>query len=87
MSLGEQVNAQKEPWIDQAPYFVKPGGLHDLTIFCPESAKVYADRVVEKVPIVSEMVSCMAMASTPSDAATEPIAGKLRCLYHKGSHR
>ena len=47
LSLGEQVNVHKKAWIwmpDELPYFVKPERVQDMTLFVPESAKVYADR-------------------------------------------
>ena len=61
LSLGIQVNEHKRPWIwmpDQLPYFVKADRVEDLTVFCPESAKIYADRVVENVPILNESITC-----------------------------
>ena len=57
LSLGEQVNVHKKAWIwmpDELPYFAKPARVQDMTLFVPESAKVYADPVVENVPILSE---------------------------------
>ena len=41
-------------WLpDQLPFLVKAGCVQDMTFHCPESAKIYADRVVENVPILA----------------------------------
>ena len=41
----------------------KPTELTKSPSFCPESAKIYADRVVENVPILAERVSGVDMNS------------------------
>ena len=54
LSVGIQVNEHKRPWIwfpDQLPFFVKADRVQDLTFFCPESAKIYADCIEENVSI------------------------------------
>ena len=64
LSVGIQVNEHKRPWIwfpDQLPFFVKADRVQDVTFFCPESAKIYADRIEENVPVLRESVSCSAL--------------------------
>eukprot|EP00439_Symbiodinium_sp_Y106_P022683 s2641_g2.t2 len=61
LSIGIQVNEHKRPWVwfpDQLPFFVKADRVQDVTFFCPESAKIYADRVEENVPVLRESVVC-----------------------------
>ena len=66
LSVGLQVNEHQRPFIwlpDQLPFLVKAGRVQDMTFHCPESAKIYADRVVENVPILAETVSGLDMSS------------------------
>ena len=64
ISLGQQVNEQGKAWIwfpNQLPYFIQSHRISDVTFHCPESAKLYVDRVEQNVPILSETVECLAM--------------------------
>ena len=66
LSVGLQVNGHQRPFIwlpNQLPFLVKADRAHEITFFCPESAKIYADRVVENVPILAERVSGVDMNS------------------------
>ena len=66
LSVGVQVNEHQRPFIwlpNQLPFLVKADRAHEITFFCPESAKIYADRVVENVPILAEKVSGVDMNS------------------------
>ena len=66
LSVGLQVNGHQRPFIwlpNQLPFLVKADRAHEITFFCPESAKIYADRVVENVPILAEKVSGVDMNS------------------------
>ena len=76
ISLGQQVNEHGRAWIwfpNQLPFFVKSNRLSDITFHCPESAKIYANRVVENVPILLESVECLAMPAKESHlSAAEP---------------
>ena len=71
LSLGIQVNEHKRAWIwfpDKMPFFVKPERLQDVTFHCPEDAKIYADRVVQNVPILKESITCSGLpASTKAE--------------------
>lgn len=60
---------------NQLPFFIKLDRLGDVTFHCPESAKIYADRVVENVPILAERVECLAMPVEPSSESKE-VSGK-----------
>ena len=79
LSLGQQVNEQGKAWVwfpNQLPFFIKPERLSDVTFHCPESAKIYADRVVENDPILSERVECVAMPAEPTSSSHEKPAEK-----------
>ena len=55
ISLGQQVNDHGGSMVwfpNQLPYFIKSDRLGDVVHHCSESAKIYADRVVEHVPIL-----------------------------------
>ena len=57
LSVGIQVNEHQRPFIwfpGQLPYLVKADRASEIAHHVPESAKIYADRVHENVPIVSE---------------------------------
>ena len=74
LSAGIQVNEHKRPWIwfpDQLPFFVKADRVQDLTFFCPESAKIYADRIQENVPILREPVTCCTLPAFRSPEQPE----------------
>eukprot|EP00438_Fugacium_kawagutii_P007496 Skav230013 [mRNA] locus=scaffold1958:420290:428629:+ [translate_table: standard] len=81
LSLGQQVNEQGRAWIwfpNQLPFFVKSNRLADVTFHCPESAKIYVDRVEQNVPILAETVECLAMPavddpSRPAASSSGPI--------------
>ena len=45
-------------------FFIKADRAQDVTFHRPESATIYADRIVEKVPIMNEVLSCC-MGSDP----------------------
>ena len=71
LSLGQQVNEQGKAWVwfpNQLPFFIQSHRLSDVTFHCPESAKIYVDRVEQNVPILSESVECLAM---PAEASGE----------------
>eukprot|EP00435_Cladocopium_sp_Y103_P014697 s1958_g3.t1 len=80
LSLGQQVNEQGKGWVwfpNQLPFFIKPERLADVTFHCPESAKIYADRVVENVPILHERVECVAMPAEPASLSRDEPAEKV----------
>jgi len=57
LSVGLQVNGHQRPFIwlpNQLPFLVKADRAHEITFFCPDSAKIYADRAVENVPILQK---------------------------------
>ena len=69
LSLGQQVNEQGKTWVwfpNQLPFFIQSHRLSDVTFHCPESAKIYVDRVEQNVPILSESVECLAMPAEAS---------------------
>ena len=71
LSLGIQVNERKRAWVwfpDQMPFFIEPECLQDVTFHCPESAKIYADKVVQNVPILKESITCSGL---PASAKAE----------------
>ena len=94
LSVGIQVNEHKKPWVwfpDQLPFFIKADRVQDVTFFCPESAKIYADRVDQNVPIMSERVTCGALPSMPSSSAKAPpessdAENMLKDLFGDGDH-
>ena len=68
LSLGIQVSEHQNPWVwfpGQLPFFIKADRVQDVTFHCPESAKIYVDRVVQIVPILHETLSC--------DVGTNPV--------------
>ena len=68
LSIGIQVNEHKHPWV----WFpVKADRVQDVTFFCPESAKIYADRVEENVPVLRESVVCSALPAFGSSQKPE----------------
>ena len=65
LSLGMQVNENHNQrhfvWLpDQLPFLIKADRVQ-VTFHCPESAKIFADLVVENVPNLSESVVGVAM--------------------------
>ena len=70
LSVGIQVNEHKPPWI-WFPDLVKADRVQDLTFFCPESAKMYADRIEENVPSLKESVTCCALPAFGSPEQRE----------------
>ena len=75
LSVGLQVNGHQRPFIwlpNQLPFLVKAERAHEITFFCPESAKIYADRVVENVPILAERVSGIDMNDMNSNIPLAP---------------
>eukprot|EP00438_Fugacium_kawagutii_P025376 Skav223563 [mRNA] locus=scaffold34:198043:207130:- [translate_table: standard] len=81
LSLGQQVNEQGRAWIwfpNQLPFFVQSSRLADVTFHCPESAKIYVDRVEQNVPILAETIECLAMPavddpSKPAASSSDPV--------------
>ena len=78
LSVGIQVNEHRRPFIwlpDQLPYLVKADRVKDMVHHVPDSAKIFADRVEENVPIMSESV-CIAMpaSSGGSSGSKDPIS-------------
>ncbi len=66
LSVGLQVNEHQRPFVrlpDQLPFLLKADRVQDIMFHCPESAKIYADRVVENVPVLAETVSGLDMQS------------------------
>eukprot|EP00435_Cladocopium_sp_Y103_P060485 s1600_g22.t1 len=77
LSVGIQVNEHRRPFIwlpDQLPYLVKADRVKDMVHHVPDSAKIFADRVEENIPIMSESV-CIAMpaSSGGSSGSKDPI--------------
>ena len=80
LSVGIQVEQHRRPFIwfpGQLPYLIKADRAKDVVHHVPESAKIYASRVDENVPILSESV-CVAMpASTGgSSGSKDPISSE-----------
>ena len=78
LSVGIQVEEHRRPFVwfpGQLPYLIKADRIEDVVHHVPESARIYADRVVENVPIMSESV-CVAMPATTggSSGSKDPIA-------------
>ena len=65
----------------QLPYLVKADRVKDMVHHVPDSAKIFADRVEENVPIVSESV-CVAMPASSVEAAAPktPSRRRSQCL-------
>ena len=77
LSVGMQVNEHKQPFIwmpDQLPFLIKADRVQDMTFHCLESAKtkIYADRVVENVLVLSESVVGVAMQAQVEDVPLAP---------------
>ena len=73
VSLGIQVNQHRKPFVwmpDELPYFFKPDRIGDMTLYCPTSAKIPVDRVVENVPIIRERVTCGGLPAAPSPGSS-----------------
>ena len=72
VSLGIQVNQHKKPliWLpDELHFFVKPERAGDLSVHCPEAAKLPVEKVVENVPILRQKVtSCLPAIADPPEA-------------------
>ena len=69
LSLGQQVNEQGKAWVwfpNQLPFFIQSHRLADVTFHCPENARIYVDRVEQNVPILAEVVECLAMPADPT---------------------
>ena len=80
LSVGIQVEQHRRPFIwfpGQLPYLIKADRAKDVVHHVPESAKIYASRVDENVPILSESV-CVAMpASTGgSSGSKDPVSSE-----------
>ena len=58
LSVGIQVNEHRRfVWMpDQLPFMVKADRVGELVMHVPESAKIYADRVEQNVPSLSETI-------------------------------
>ena len=77
LSLGQQVNEQGKAWVwfpNQLPLFIQSHRLSDVTFHCPESAKIYVDRVEQNVPILSESLECLAMPAEASGQSESVMA-------------
>ena len=64
LSVGIQVNEHRRPFVwmpDQLPFMVKADRVGEMVMHVPESAKIYADRVDQNVPILSETIQVHAM--------------------------
>ena len=67
------MNEHQRPFIwfpNQLPYLVKADRVQDIVHHVPESAKIYADRVQENVPIISESVTIAMPASTGGSSSS-----------------
>ena len=63
LSLGIQVEEHGRPFIwfpGQLPYLVKADRASEIVHHVPESAKLYADRVEQYVPIITENIAVIA---------------------------
>ena len=72
LSVGIQVNEHQRPLVwfpNQLPYLIKADRVQDIVHHVPESAKIYADRVHENVPIMSESV-CIAMPASTGGSSS-----------------
>ena len=72
LSVGIQVNEHQRPFVwfpNQLPYLIKADRVQDIVHHVPESAKIYADRVHENVPIMSESV-CIAMPASTGGSSS-----------------
>ena len=58
---------------NQLPYLVKADQVQDIVHHVPESAKIYADRVQENVPIISESVTIAMPASTGGSSSSRDL--------------
>ena len=79
ISLGQQVNDHGRAWVwfpGQLPYFIKSDRLGDVVHHCPESVKIYADRVVENVVILCDSIECIAMPATDSNFMKEHVSAQ-----------
>lgn len=63
----------------QLPYLVKADRIQDLVAHVPESAKIYADRVEQNVPIIAEQLDAISpgpgsepVEGTPSEEPRSP---------------
>ena len=63
LSVGIQVNEHRRfVWMpDQLPFMVKADRVGEMVMHVPESAKIYADRVEQNVPSLSETIQAHAM--------------------------
>jgi len=87
ISLGQQVNdhGRARVWFpNQLPYFIKPDRLGDVVQHCPESAKIYADRLVENVPILNDSTECIAMPAADSNKLGEHVSAQPSDLPETG---
>ena len=89
LSVGIQVEQHKRPFVwvpGQLPYLIKADRIKDMVLHVPESAKIYASRVDENVPILSEAVTVTMAPSFPSDLprSEEPLALEREALPHFG---
>ena len=78
LSLGIQVNEHKRAWVwfpDRLPFFIKPECLQDVTFHCPESARIYADKVVQNVPILKESITCSGLPASATAESKGTFAG------------
>ena len=70
------MNEHQRPFIrfpNQLPYLVKADRVQDIVHHVPESAKIYADRVQENVPIISESVTIAMPASKGGSSSSRDL--------------
>ena len=73
LSAGLQVEQHGRPFVwfpGQLPYLIKADRVSDVVHHVPESARIYADRVEQNVPILSESVAVAAPDAVSGMPAT-----------------
>ena len=80
LSVGIQVEQHRRPFVwfpGQLPYLIKADRVKDVVHHVPESARIYASRVAENVPILSESI-CVAMPASMggSSGSKDPISSE-----------
>ena len=69
---------------NQLPYLVEADRAQNIVHHVPESAKIYADRVQENVPIISESVSLLVAAALLGNCL---LMLQSHCPVHQGENR
>ena len=70
------MNEHQRPFIwfpNQLPYLVKADRVQDIVHHVPESAKIYADRVQENVPTISQSATIAMSASTGGSSSSRAL--------------